>query len=88
LPRKSNKFILIELPDMKTSGKNSKTRKTSGNGETLKNIEDSVSKSVLKEEDIREKALEIYNQRIERGEHRNAAEDWLEAEEYLRESEG
>jgi hypothetical protein len=35
------------------------------------------------EAEIREKAMEIYNQRIERGEYGNAETDWLEAERFL-----
>jgi hypothetical protein len=38
------------------------------------------------EEEIREKANEIYNQRIERGEHGTDISDWIEAEVYLRDS--
>ena len=35
---------------------------------------------------IREKAAEIYYQRIDREENGTAIEDWLETETYLRES--
>jgi hypothetical protein len=37
-------------------------------------------------EDIREKANEIYLQRLERGEHGTAENDWIEAEKLLRDS--
>ena len=36
-------------------------------------------------EDIRNKASEIYYQRIERGEYGTAEKDWAEAEKYLQE---
>ena len=39
------------------------------------------------EEDIREKAKEIYLQRVERGEDGTAETDWLEAEKYFSELE-
>jgi hypothetical protein len=35
------------------------------------------------EVEIREKAMEIYNQRIERGDNGTAEADWLEAERFL-----
>jgi hypothetical protein len=35
------------------------------------------------EKDIRKKASELYHQRIEKGEHGTAEEDWIEAEKYL-----
>jgi len=43
-----------------------------------------ISTGLPSEEDIRLKALEIYFQRVERGEERTAEEDWYEAEEYLK----
>ena len=40
------------------------------------------------EEEIRERANEIYLQRIELGEQGSAENDWLEAEKYFRDLEG
>lgn len=42
------------------------------------------SKYVPSEDEIREKAMEIYYERISRGEHGTAEDDWHEAEELLR----
>jgi hypothetical protein len=39
------------------------------------------------EEDIRHKALDLYHSRIERGDFGTPEEDWLEAEEYLKNNE-
>ena len=62
----------------------SKPKKTSEAGVTVKRKKVTTSKSEPSEEEIREKAKEIYYERIARGEHGTAASDWLEAEELLR----
>jgi hypothetical protein len=62
----------------------SKPKKTSDAGEALKSKKVTTSESLPGEEEIREKAREIYYERIARGEHGTAEGDWLEAEELLR----
>jgi hypothetical protein len=71
---------------MKTSKKetSSKPKKTSGTGKTVKSKKTTASKYVPTDEEIREKAREIYYERISRGEHGTPEGDWLEAEEILR----
>lgn len=44
----------------------------------------SPAKYVPREDEIREKAREIYYERIARGEHGTPEDDWREAEEILR----
>jgi hypothetical protein len=72
---------------MKTSKTISRPGKTSGNKEQEKSKIVINSKSVPGEDEIREKAAEIYHQRIDRGENGTAENDWLEAEAYLKDSE-
>lgn len=62
----------------------SKTRKTSGTDKTLKTTKVSSGKSVPTEDEIRNKAKEIYYERIARGEHGTPESDWHEAEELLK----
>jgi hypothetical protein len=71
---------------MKTSKTNSisKPKKTADAAEASKKKKVVISKSVPSEEEIREKAREIYYERIARGEHGTAEDDWREAEELLR----
>ena len=65
----------------KTISKPKKTRKVS---KEVKSKKVTTSESVPNEEDIRKKAEEIYHQRIARGEHGTAINDWHKAEELLR----
>jgi len=58
----------------------SKPKKLSKSGETVKNKKVKTSKSHPNEEEIREKAMEIYLQRIECEEYGTAEDDWLKAE--------
>jgi hypothetical protein len=51
---------------------------------TTKQKKTSAVKNVPGEEEIREKAREIYYERIARGEHGTPEGDWHEAEELLR----
>jgi hypothetical protein len=71
---------------MKTSkGKEpGKPKKSSAAGKTVINKKVAATKSGPGEEEIREKAKEIYQQRIVRGEHGTALNDWLKAEELLK----
>jgi hypothetical protein len=62
----------------------SKPKKTSKAGVSVKSKKVTTSKSGPREEEIREKAREIYYERIARGEHGTEESDWLEAEELLR----
>ncbi|TAL63552.1 MAG: hypothetical protein EPN88_12040 [Bacteroidetes bacterium] len=71
---------------MKTSKVNavSKPKKTSTAGKTSKSKKPVTGKYVPSEEEIREKAREIYYERIARGEHGSSESDWREAEELLK----
>jgi hypothetical protein len=59
-------------------------KKTTANGKTAKTRKASPGKYIPSEEEIREKAREIYFERIARGEHGTPEDDWGEAEELLR----
>jgi hypothetical protein len=72
---------------MKTSKPISKRGVNPADAKEVKRIKATVSASIPSEEDIREKANEIYLQRIERGEHGTEENDWSEAEKCLRDSE-
>lgn len=61
----------------------SKPKKTSGAAKTVKK-KVTTGKYVPTEEEIREKAREIYYERIARGEHGSPDGDWREAEELLK----
>jgi hypothetical protein len=61
-----------------------KTKKTSDAGKTIKKKKVTTGKYVPSEEEIREKAREIYYERISRGEHGTPEGDWREAEELLK----
>ena len=71
---------------MKTTKSNavSKPKKTSDAGKTIKKKKITTGKNVVSEEEIREKAMEIYYERIARGEHGTPESDWHEAEELLK----
>lgn len=73
---------------MKTTFEINKTARTSKDKETIKNKKEIVHKPLPSESEIREKANDIYLQRIERGEDGSAENDWIEAEKYLKDSEG
>jgi hypothetical protein len=62
----------------------SKPKKTSNAGKTTKKKSVTAAKSVPGEDEIREKAREIYYERIARGEHGTPEGDWHEAEELLK----
>jgi hypothetical protein len=62
----------------------SKPKKTSKASDEVKIKKVTASKSGPSEEEIREKANEIYYQRIDRGEDGTTLDDWLKAEELLR----
>jgi hypothetical protein len=65
----------------KSSGKSAKAATTATTARTRKVA---AKKALPGEEDIRLKAQEIYNDRISRGEHGTAEEDWLKAEKQLK----
>ncbi len=71
---------------MKTSREKGtdKPTKTSSGGKSVKTKKITSIKSEPTEEEIREKAGEIYNERVARGEYGTAEDDWLEAEDFLR----
>ena len=62
----------------------SKPKKTSDSVKTVKRKKVTSDKYVPGEDEIREKAREIYYERIARGEHGTPEGDWREAEELLR----
>lgn len=62
----------------------SKPKKTAGTGKTAKSRKVTSKKYLPNEEEIRNKAREIYFERISRGEHGTPEDDWHEAEELLR----
>jgi hypothetical protein len=62
----------------------SKPKKTSVPGKAVRTKKVAPGKYVPSEEEIREKAREIYYERIARGEHGTAEADWREAEELLK----
>jgi|APDOM4702015159_1054818.scaffolds.fasta_scaffold1565631_1 hypothetical protein len=66
---------------VQTTSKNKKTVTASKTGKVRK--AKSVS-SAPDENDIRKKAQQIYNDRIFRGEHGTAEDDWLNAERLLK----
>lgn len=61
----------------------SKPKKTTASA-TPRKKKVTPGKYIPAEEEIREKAREIYFERIARGEHGTAEDDWREAEELLR----
>jgi hypothetical protein len=71
---------------METSKTNaiSKPKTTSVASKAVKSKKVSSSKSEPSEEEIRNKAREIYYERIARGEHGTPENDWLEAERLLK----
>jgi hypothetical protein len=71
---------------MKTTKANavSKPKKTTDAGKALKKKKITTGKNVVSEDKIREKAMEIYYERISRGEHGTPESDWHEAEELLK----
>jgi len=64
----------------------SKTKKTSKPGKTVKSKKVESKKSIPGEEEIREKAKEIYFERISRGEYGTPESDWIKAEQLLKNS--
>ena len=63
-----------------------KPKKPTKAGVAVKSNRVTTRKSGPSEEEIRQKAMEIYYERIARGEHGTEESDWLEAEEFLRSS--
>ena len=72
---------------MKNSKSVSKSKKNDKGKHSVKSKKIIVINSGTSEEDIREKANEIYLQRVERGEDGTAENDWIEAEKYFSNSE-
>jgi hypothetical protein len=64
----------------------SKTKKTATKAPVSKSPRTKTAKASPTEDEIREKAKEIYYERISRGEHGTPEDDWHEAEEILRRS--
>lgn len=62
----------------------SKPKKTSGTGKPARIKKVTTMNTEPREEEIREKAKEIYHERIARGLDGTAEEDWLNAEQKLR----
>lgn len=78
-----NKIISGTMKTTKTST-DSKLEKTSRTGKTAKSKKAKTTRYIPSEEEIRDKAREIYYERISRGEHGTPEGDWHEAEELLR----
>jgi hypothetical protein len=72
---------------MKTSKTPTKSKKVTGKTKSVQRSEFNSTNNIPDEHEIRERAMEIYHQRIERGEHGTAESDWLEAEATLSVSE-
>jgi hypothetical protein len=68
---------------MKTSKKTSESGKRNSAEDRVKNKKNIGNDFHPTEDEIREKANEIYLQRIDRGEHGTAEDDWIEAEKLL-----
>lgn len=70
---------------MKTSKEKTaaKPKKTTAAKKPVKSTK-AAAKSMPTHDEIREKAREIYYERIARGEHGSAESDWREAEDILR----
>jgi hypothetical protein len=68
---------------MKTSKSMSESGKRGKAKDSVKNRKIIINESGPTEEEIREKANELYLQRIERGEDGTAENDWAEAERYF-----
>jgi hypothetical protein len=66
-----------------TKPKAAATKKTTAESKTPRKKKASPVKAMPGEEEIREKAREIYFERIARGEHGTPEDDWREAEELL-----
>ena len=62
----------------------SKPKKTTATAKAPKKKQVTAGKYVPTEDEIREKAKEIYYERIARGEHGTPEDDWHEAEELLK----
>ena len=62
----------------------SKTGKTSRTGNELKNKSNPSGNTQPTEEQIREKAKEVYHERLKRGEYGTALDDWNTAEKLLK----
>jgi hypothetical protein len=62
----------------------SNPKKSSGTAESVKSNKVTTSKAKPTEDQIREKAKEIYHQRILRGEKGTAVDDWNKAEKILK----
>ena len=62
----------------------SKPGKTSGTDNALKNKNNPTRSTQPTEEQIREKAKEVYHERLKRGEYGTALDDWHTAEKLLK----
>jgi hypothetical protein len=58
--------------------------KTSGAGNSLKNKANPTNSTKPTEDQIREKAKEVYHDRLKRGEYGTALDDWHTAEKLLK----
>ncbi len=61
-----------------------RSKKPSDTGKVTRKTKVTATKVLPTEEEIREKAREIYYERIARGEHGSPESDWREAEELLK----
>lgn len=70
------------MKSTKETGKQ-KSKKNSRKQETYQSIDANTVKPVPSEDDIRQKAKEIYHGRLTRGENGSALTDWLNAESFF-----
>ena len=73
---------------MKSSKENSNPKKSNKVAKAAENKKIIQGKLTYTYDEIRHKANELYLQRVERGEHGTAEQDWINAEKALEESEG
>jgi hypothetical protein len=76
----------LDSKNMKNQEEKGRQKKTKESKMVPANSNLNIPNTGPGEEEIREKAEEIYLQRIDRGEHGTPDDDWIAAEEYLRDS--
>ena len=72
---------------MRSAKENRKPKNTSKGTKPVENKKIAENKTTPTHEEIRQKANELYFQRIARDEHGSAEQDWINAEKALEESE-
>lgn len=83
-----NYYFKLKLFDMKSDKEKTKSKKKSKLKDDVKTELNSSNMTLINPDLIREKANEIYLNRIERDEYGTAENDWIEAEKFFGESAG